>query len=674
MVLPRSPLPVILAFLVGCGPGGGKDGEGSTGDVLSWSDADHDNIIDLDEGYVDPNAASEDTAAVTTSADTDGDGTEDYLDEDSDNDGIPDITEAGDTDIQTLPWDSDNDGIADFRDLDSDGNCILDGEEAGDDLDTDGLLPFSDLDDDGDGILDVIEIGAECARPDHDQDGTADFQDLDSDGDGVGDKWEAGTSPWDTNPRDADGDGTADYLDDDSDGDGMSDAAEAGVNNPATEPADTDGDGIYDFADVDSDGDGITDQEEAGRGLDPYNQDSDGDGYTDGAEDAAGTNPLDSGSVIDGLYVSVPERTNVEQTFEFTLSVERGDVIFLLDTTGSMSTTLNGVSTQFNTILSSLAATLPDAAYGVATHDDYAYGGYGSAGLDKPFWLNQQVTTDTSRVQGILSALRVHSGADTPESSMEALYQTLTGAGYDQDCDGRYDTNTDLVPFLASGSDPFGGAGGQGYSSTVPGTGMGGGVGFRDYSLPVIVYATDAQMRDPETRGGWSGTPGGCPGDAGASDVVAAAAAAGARLIGVSVGGTAPVAQMEALADATNSLADTDGDGRANDRLVFQWSGSSSVLRDTIVHAIEDLVTSVQFNYVTLQVDGDTHGFVIGVDPEEYTLSSEVSGQVLDFTLTFRGAVPAAAEDQVYHLALNVLGDGTVLLDTLDIYVVVPGN
>ncbi|MFO0001600.1 MAG: hypothetical protein ACK559_10740, partial [bacterium] len=152
------------------------------------------------------------------------------------------------------------------------------------------------------------------------------------------------------------------------------------------EPRDTDGDGVYDFADEDSDGDGVSDAIESASGLDPYDDDTDGDGFTDGAEVAAGTDPLDSGSVIDGLYVTVPERTTVEETFSFELSVQMGDVAFLLDTTCSMSGTLTGVANEFSRIVSELSATLPDAQYGVATYDDYAYTGMGSSvSDDKPF-------------------------------------------------------------------------------------------------------------------------------------------------------------------------------------------------------------------------------------------------------------------------------------------------
>jgi DNA-binding IclR family transcriptional regulator len=40
----------------------------------------------------------------------------------------------------------------------------------------------------------------------------------------------------------------------------------------------------------------------------------------------------------------------------------------------------------------------------------------------------------------------------------------------------------------------------------------------------------------------------------------------------------------------------------------------------------------------------------------------------------FRGTVAATTEDQLYRLTLNVLGDSSVLLDSLDIIVRVPGT
>jgi hypothetical protein len=662
----------LLALLCACSGGdGGGDGEDTR--VISYTDTDGDTIIDFHEGYVDPAMVDEEDVDTTdtdgeASTDSDLDGTPDFEDTDSDDDGIEDKREAGDDDPLTIPWDTDGDGEKDFRDLDADGNCIPDADEPGEDLDGDGIRAFADLDDDGDGIGDYYEIGAECQLPDSDGDGTYDYLDDDSDGDGVRDEYEAGTGAWSEAPRDADDDGVPDYLDDDSDGDGFSDAAEGGGGG---EPADTDGDGAYDFVDTDSDGDGLTDAEESAMGTMPYDDDSDGDGFTDGAEDAAGTNPLDSGSVIDGLYVTVPERQTIEETFDFSLSIQMGDVAFLLDTTCSMSSTLNGVSGEFSRIVSEISATLPDAQYGVATFDDYNYGGFGTSG-DKPFWLNQQVTANTSAVQSALSALGVHNGVDGPEGSMEGLYQTLSGVGYDQGCDGRYSGTTDVLPFLSSSSDPFAGSGGQNYTS---GDGTVGGMGFRDYALPIVVYATDNYMRDPDSSNSYyNRSPGGCPGDAGADAVVNAANDIGAMLIGVAVSSSLPTSQMNSLAQRTNSVADTDGDGMVDDNLVFSWSGSSSTLRTTIVSAIQDAVSSVQFDTVSLVVDGDENGFVSEIAPTEYAMSGSPDGETVEFTLTFRGAVAAAAEDQIFLVTLNVVGDGSVLLDTLDIYIVVPGN
>jgi hypothetical protein len=663
--------PLVLLLLAGC-TGGGK-GAGDDATLVSYKDSDGDTIIDLDEGFVDPNGGSTDSGEPTESLDTDGDGTPDYLDTDSDNDGISDADEAGDDDPLTLPWDTDGDGIKDFRDLDSDGNCIADADEDTDDKDGDGFLPWVDLDDDGDGIKDTIEIGDACAMIDSDGDGKADFVDRDSDGDGVGDQYEAGTSSYEDEPRDTDHDGTPDYLDQDSDGDGFTDTDESGGGGPGTAPRDTDGDGIYDFADTDADGDGITDATEESEGLDPYDADTDGDGYTDGAEETAGTDPLDSSSVIEGLYVTVPERTTVEQDFEFTLSIQRGDIAFLLDTTCSMTATLSGVSGEFGRIVTALSSALPDAQYGVAHFDDYPYTGMGVQGADLPFELVQQITSNTSAVQSALSGLSLDNGGDGPESSMEGLYQGLTGAGYDQDCDGNFDRNTDVPPFLSSSSDPFSGHSSQAYDGTSEGTL--GGFGFRDYALPIIVYATDNYMRDPESSNSYyNRAPRGCPQDAGNSDVSSAANDIGAKLIGIAVSDSLPNAQMNALARATNSMGDTDGDGHADDNLVFSWSGSSSTLRTTIVNAIEDAVSAIQFSSVSLVVDGDEHGFVSAIDPESYTLSDSASGQTVEFTLTFRGAVASLTEDQVFRVTLNVVGDGSVLLDTLDVYVLVPGS
>lgn len=668
------PLGLSLA-LIGCDNKGADSIDDSAGSVdtgpVAQNDQDEDSIIDSHEGE----------------GDADGDGKVNSDDKDADGDVIRDAVEAGDEDPMTLPIDSDGDGTPDFLDLDSDNNCIPDATESGRDdggavdSDSDGTQDFQDFDNDEDGITDVLEIGTACEAPDSDGDAVADYMDLDSDGDGIADTFESGIGVFSDVPIDTDGDGVADYLDLDSDNDGATDSEEGGTGgNLDTPPRDTDNDGHPDSSDSDSDGDGLTDSGEVSLGTDPYDPDTDGDGFSDGGEVTAGTDPMDSTSVVDGIYVEVPERTEIETSFDFELLLERGDIGFIIDTTCSMGSTISAVSSEFSQIVTDLVSTLPDAEYAVGGHDDYAYGSMGSPGIDKPYYLNQQVTSDQSAIQDGLNALTTHSGADGPESGMAALHMAASGMGYDQDCNGSYDSSTDVYPFLADATnpdlDPFGGGGGQWYDASTVDGGTNGGMGFRDYSLPVIVIADDNYLRDPSsTNASYNTAPGGCPLDSTEADTVAAFLDIGARLVGVSVNGSYPYAQFISLAQQTGSYADLDGDGVADEEVVETWSGSSTTFRTTLVTAIQQLVAAVKFSEVTLHVENDPYGFVQSIDPDHYSdLGVEDTGSMLTFTLTFRGTVAATTSDQSYALDLVVLGDDSIEVSRKQIIVVVPGT
>lgn len=225
--------------------GGGDDADAGSADVKvpdagpSNGDRDGDRISDRDEGY--------------GFSDADGDGTADWLDLDSDNDGILDQDEAGDLEVSTQPRDVDRDGLPDFRDPDSDNDGIPDAIEGLIDSDGDGAPDLIDSDSDGDGIPDRVEGVA-----DPDQDGQPNYLDLDSDGDTILDRLETA--------YDTDGDGTPNYLDLDADDDGIPDAIEG--------LWDLDGDGLMAFVDIDADGDNLLDELEG-------TVDSDGDGFGD---------------------------------------------------------------------------------------------------------------------------------------------------------------------------------------------------------------------------------------------------------------------------------------------------------------------------------------------------------------------------------------------------------
>ncbi|AWG21803.1 hypothetical protein FFWV33_09785 [Flavobacterium faecale] len=138
----------------------------------------HKNLTDSDA-----NISTFKLIATCVPIDSDGDGKADQVDTDSDNDGILDNIEAqvnnavsitnADTNKDGIdnafgsgftPVDTDGDGIPDYLDLDSDNDGINDIEESGTnatnkDIDNDGIMNYRELDSDNDLCLDVIEAG-----------------------------------------------------------------------------------------------------------------------------------------------------------------------------------------------------------------------------------------------------------------------------------------------------------------------------------------------------------------------------------------------------------------------------------------------------------------------------------------------------------------------------------
>ncbi len=234
------------------------DGDGIP-DTVEGHDADQDGVADvampagsdmdmdgLDDAY-DPDNGGR-AAPVQ---DTDGDTRPDFLDGDSDDDGLPDRLEA---------FDTDGDGIQDVlrsgRDVDGDGiDDAFDPSEGGAsptlaDVDGDGRPAYLDLDSDGDGVPETLECSDPTACPDTDGDGTADYLDVDADGDGILDAIEG---------FDVDGDGVADVMPSgvDANNNGLDDALDPAAMGRGAFAVDHDGDGVPDLRDVDDDGDGI---------------------------------------------------------------------------------------------------------------------------------------------------------------------------------------------------------------------------------------------------------------------------------------------------------------------------------------------------------------------------------------------------------------------------------
>ena len=387
---------------------GGIDADGD-GRFDAAADTDGDGFADAVDGDVGNDGTAENSAAalVRTATDTDGDGapegfvTEDidsdglpgHLDLDTDNDGLADVLEARgiDTDGDGRfdgTADADGDGLNDAVDNDFSASGTLVRTDAGGavvdartnqaiDFDGDGIPNYRDRDSDNDGIADLIEAGVSVAL-DTDQDGRIDVTPGgDADGDGLADAvdGDANDGPTDTGGSatdgtpaamtkvDTDGDGSSideglaatytgsdtdsnpDFLDLDSDNDGITDIVEqaggatttdaasgtlngqqeltAGqdyVANGTYAPRDTDGDGVPDYRDVDADNDGIPDNLEAVcTGCAPAGAFSGNDTNLNGVDDAfegltttnttggsnVGTSPVeqtsDTDSVVDYL-------------------------------------------------------------------------------------------------------------------------------------------------------------------------------------------------------------------------------------------------------------------------------------------------------------------------------------------------------------------------------------
>jgi len=251
--------------------------------ILSGNDNDNDGLddnFDADDNNTD-NAISAGTTPIITTA---TDATPDYLDIDTDDDGIPDNVEAQGTLGYTSPTgnvglngvdsayenndtfnptgiaisntdtalSNNADTIPDYRDTDSDGDGTLDSVES-------GITPNAGslgTDSDGDGLDDIYEGADKTAGESYDVNDEIDDPKnnlLDADGDG--------STTGDVDYRDIsvvldnDNDGIIDSVDLDDDNDGILDTVEGA--------GDSDSDGIIDAFDIDSDNDGIPDNIEA---------------------------------------------------------------------------------------------------------------------------------------------------------------------------------------------------------------------------------------------------------------------------------------------------------------------------------------------------------------------------------------------------------------------------
>lgn len=251
---PNCVYPSPSYFLVsGCDIDDDDDGIPDTvesGGVDPLNDDDMDGIPNYrDTNY--PGFTDTNSDGINDVFDNDLDGVINELDRDSDNDGIPDVVEAGGVDADgdgkiDNYSDTDNDGFSQNVDANNTGSAGSGNGLGLPDTDGDGVPNYFDLDSDNDGIPDVVEVyGADANNDgkidgytDTDADGFSDNVDGDVGNNGVAENssnalLRTGPDPDNdgrTNSypyKNMDADSKANPYDLDSDGDGITDVTEA---------------------------------------------------------------------------------------------------------------------------------------------------------------------------------------------------------------------------------------------------------------------------------------------------------------------------------------------------------------------------------------------------------------------------------------------------------------
>lgn len=498
----------------------------------------------------------------------------------------------------------------------------------------------------------------------------------DSDSDGIADSFE-GTN-------DFDGDGAGNHIDTDSDGDGISDSDEHRDPDPCR-AADTDGDGRPDFLDLDSDNDGVTDREEAMSNSDPTRADTDGDGVDDLTEIAAGSDPRDSASMppASSLYVVLPYNAPIQQgMFDFATRIRAVDIVFVVDTTGSMQMTIDNVRSSLSTVIApgirDALGPNADARYAMAAHGDFADGdmvqcfpfvGCTMPSTDGAMSLYQALTPDVSAVQTATARLMANGGGDLAESQVPALHSLISGFG-SSIYGGTATRNVDVTTDCGA---PAGDTSVFGWSC------------HNEGRVPIYVLFSDAP---------WHNGPGGSdayttPGIATYDMLESEFVRRGAYFVGIDVGPGQTFAASQTLARATRTL-DENGEPIA-------FMGSASTVASNVVTAVGRIANGTRQDITTrtdpdatemrLPTGHDTGDFILAVRPNgatppapegfdssnETTFLNVAPATRVNFQVDFQNTFYMGGETaQVFRATIVVLGRAMSEVDRRDVFIVVP--
>lgn len=408
------------------------------------------------------------------------------------------------------------------------------------------------------------------------------------------------------------------------------------------------------------------------------------------------------------ITASLAEGESHQQTVSITLPTTGAltnlvDVFLLFDDTGSFTENSPIVRAAFPEIIAALQTALPgiDLGFGVGRLEEY--GGFAEEdSVGRPYILNQPIVASTTpgfaaAIQAALDRTAPGFGGDQPETVFEALYQVVTGAGFDGNDNGsRLDSgaaglvSTQLTPGNSGDVPPFASFTADPSDSVLPAAGNLGGAGFRAGALPIILTATDTgfayQPRGETTIIGVGGvtlpvsaltetsrptTPFGA--GAGIQQTITGLNALGALVIGLGTNAEStldPRQGLEAIATltgSTNQTAFTIDNGTPDaiapgDPLYFQIaSGFGPSVANGVVAAIQNAVTNVAVNVTVRASDPRVH-----LVNHTGTIINMGAGDTASFDIEFVGdGIPHRFDLQFVRAGTNVvLGSIPVVLGT----------
>jgi hypothetical protein len=102
------------------------------------------------------------------------------------------------------------------------------------------------------------------------------------------------------------------------------------------------------------------------------------------------------------------------------------DVMFVFDTSGSMSGALEEAKSEIQEVMSSISGSLPDVQFGLSEVRDYGGSGYDPETSDEPWRLDVPLTSNAPAVSEAIDGLYAEGGGDGPEAYGRALWETDT--------------------------------------------------------------------------------------------------------------------------------------------------------------------------------------------------------------------------------------------------------